>query len=60
MTKKERLLRVPRDSKEPGECIACGHKFTEPNMLQKFREHNCHEDVSQAAARIVKEATENK
>jgi hypothetical protein len=58
MANKERLLRVSRDPKLPGECIACGHQFTEPNMLQKFREHNCKEDASQAAARIVKEATE--
>jgi len=58
MGKLQRLLRVERDPKMPGECIACGQKFTEPNMLQKFREHNCNEDASQAAARIVREATE--
>jgi len=60
MEKQERLLRVPRDPKLPGECTACGHKFTEPDMLKKFREHKCREDASQAAARIVREATENK
>ncbi len=60
MAKKERLLRVPRDPKEPGECIACGHKFTEPDMLNKFRTHKCREDASQAAVRVVREATENK
>jgi hypothetical protein len=60
MAKNERLLRVPRDPKLPGECTACGHKFTEPEMLKKFREHNCHEDSSQAALRVVRESTENK
>jgi hypothetical protein len=34
------------------------YEFAEPNMLQKFREHGCREDASQAAARIVREATE--
>lgn len=52
------ILRVSRDPKVPGECTACGQKFADPDMLKKFREHNCHEDASQAAARIVREATE--
>jgi hypothetical protein len=59
MSKPERLLRVPRDPKVPGECTACGQKFPQSDMLKKFREHNCYEDESQAAARIVREATEN-
>jgi hypothetical protein len=60
MAKSERQLRVPRDPKGLGECTACGQKFKEPDMLGKFREHNCHEDESQAAARVVRESTENK
>jgi hypothetical protein len=60
MGKKERLLLVPRGSKLPGECNVCGQKFYEPDMLQKFNAHTCGEDFSQAAARIVKQATEDK
>jgi hypothetical protein len=60
MATNERLLRVPRDPKLPGECTACGHQFKDPDMLKKFREHDCNEDASQAAARIVREATENR
>jgi hypothetical protein len=58
-TKKERLLRVPRTG--PAECNECGQKFTGTydEVLSKFRQHNCHEDASQAAARIVREATED-
>lgn len=60
MAKQERLLRIPRDQRVPGECTACGHKFKDPDMLKKFREHNCNEDASQAAVRVVREATEGK
>jgi hypothetical protein len=58
--KRPRLLRVPRPgTNEPGECYACGQQFTEPNLLYKFRAHSCNEDASQAAVRIVREATED-
>ena len=56
---KKRLLSVPRSG--PGECTKCGRKFTgktPEEVLAKFRAHTCDEDFSQAAARIVKEATE--
>jgi hypothetical protein len=56
MAKKERALAVPRNSKV-GECTVCGHQFKDPDMLKKFEMHKCNEDASQAAARIVREAT---
>ena len=59
MEKQARALRVPRDPKIPGACTICGRKFPEPDMVKKFREHKCGEDVSQTAARIVKQATES-
>jgi NMD protein affecting ribosome stability and mRNA decay len=56
--KTDRLLRVPRNG--VAECNKCGQKFTGEyqEALAKFRQHNRNEDASQAAARIVKEATE--
>ena len=60
MAKTERLLRVPRDPVMPSECTACGQQFVGRDILERFRDHNCSEDASQAAARIVREATENK
>jgi predicted Zn-ribbon and HTH transcriptional regulator len=60
MDKPKRALIVPRDSKQPGTCSVCGHQFKDPNMLKKFEAHKCKEDASQAAARIVREATENR
>jgi hypothetical protein len=59
MAKQERFLRVPRDPVLPSECTACGQKFVGKDILERFRAHNCHEDESQAAARVVRESTEN-
>lgn len=59
MAKPERILLVMHD--QPlGICKACGHKFTgtETEIRQQFSRHDCNEDASQAAARIVREATE--
>jgi len=56
MEKPKILLKVPRDPREPSECTACGHQSTEPDVLKKFRD-KCNEDASQAADRIVREAT---
>jgi len=58
--KNERLLNVPRTGM--AECNACGHKFrgTQKEILEQFRQHNCDEDTSQAALRVVRESTEGK
>jgi hypothetical protein len=56
------------DAPLTGVCTGCNRRFiskhepgTDPihRMTQEFNDHNCHEDASQAAARIVREATEN-
>jgi len=50
-------------------CSKCGRVFSPHGNLSdadllkiraEFEAHNCREDASQAAARIVREATENK
>jgi len=53
-------LNVPRTGM--AECNACGHKFrgTQKEILEQFRQHNCDEDTSQAALRVVRESTEGK
>jgi hypothetical protein len=52
-----------------GMCTACKRKFVaKPKLgedpmeflLEQFNDHKCKEDASQAAARIVREATENR
>jgi hypothetical protein len=55
-----------------GRCLKCGRPFgpdldadTEPSrankrMVNNFNAHTCDEDASQTAARIVKEATEDR
>ena len=51
MAKDERLLRLPSDLRSPCECAACGRVFSEPDVLNKFDEHNCDDNSNQPAAR---------
>lgn len=62
MAKRDRELVILHDPKLRGVCKACAHQFTgtEAEILQKFNAHQCNEDASQAAARIAREATENR
>ena len=62
MAKRDRELVILHDPKLRGVCKACAHQFTgtDAEILQAFNAHECNEDASQAAARIVREATENK
>jgi hypothetical protein len=54
-----------------GTCSVCGMRFKPKNpsvssrqihseLTATFNGHSCHEDASQAAARIVREATDQK
>jgi hypothetical protein len=58
MAKAQRSLLIVHDPKLLGTCTICGHQFTgaDAEIMQKFADHKCSEDASQAAARIVREA----
>jgi hypothetical protein len=54
-------LTIVHDAHPYGICADCGAKFLglDEVIHRKFKEHKCNEDASQAAARIVREATDN-
>ena len=66
----KRSLKITNDlmgTPASGVCTACGAKFVgklpgDPveQITLAYKAHNCDGDASQAAARIVREATENK
>ena len=56
-------LRIMHEANPYGLCESCGAKFTgaRDEIKRQFDQHDCKpEDFSQAAARIVREATENR
>jgi len=55
-------LAIFHDAQPYGLCQDCHRKFvgSEADIRKQFAEHECKEDFSQAAARIVREATKNK
>ena len=54
-----RKLTILNEAQPFGVC-GCGHQFrgTRAEIQEQFDAHDCEEDASQAAVRIVREATE--
>lgn len=67
MAKSEPMLRINYSKPEKPQCSVCGEEFDQDgsslDMIAAFifhvRQKHVHEDTGQAAARIVREATEN-